>query len=68
MLSFAVYMNNTLTFDVLLKKEKTFNVYNGKYCYIVERVSTRDAISLVLNIILEVLLQRSLFLKYVYLI
>lgn len=39
-------------------------MYNEKYFYVVERVSTRDTISVHLNIILEVLLQRSLLLNY----
>lgn len=49
-------MNKTLTFAVLLNKQKTSKVYNEKYFYAVDVVSSGDAISVLLNRILDLLL------------
>lgn len=40
--SFLVYMSKTLTLIILLKNENFyFEVYDEKYCYVVERVTPR---------------------------
>lgn len=57
---FLLYKNKTLTFARLF----TFKMCNEKCCYVVGRVSTGDVISIVLNIIAEVLYQANLLLKY----
>ena len=57
---FLLYKNKTLTSARLF----TFKMCNEKCCYVIGRVSTGDVISIVLNIIAEVLYQGNLLLKY----
>ena len=57
---FLLYKNKTLTSARLF----TFKMWNEKCCYVIGRVSTGDVISIVLNIIAEVLYQGNLLLKY----